>query len=365
LSTPEQLLWGHDWTVGLYVWVRRAGLPIFGKGRLELLEHIDRSRSISAAAREMGMSYRRAWLLVQSINEAAGQPLVVAAAGGVQGGGAALTPLGRRAVTALRELQDHVNRTAAGLLHQLLQPPVTPELHVVAAVSLEEVLGQLLIDYAFQQPTVRVRAVFGASDELADHLLAGAPADLFLSADPRSIDRLEAASLVEPGSRVLLAENSLAAITLADHSVQAKKMADLLEPPTLRFALAGADCPLGRYTQAFLESQGLGDAMAGRVVRVDNSRAVVTAVRAGQADVGLAYASDAAQAGECRLLFRIRRLPAPVQYVAAILRDRPQLAAARQFLTFLTSPTAADRFRRCDFLIPRQGHAPRGPRSSR
>ena len=65
--------WGSDWTVGFRVWVERAGRAILGKGRLELLEAIDRWHSISAAARQIGMSYRRAWLLVQSVNEAAGE----------------------------------------------------------------------------------------------------------------------------------------------------------------------------------------------------------------------------------------------------------------------------------------------------
>ena len=75
-----------DSRAGLHVWVERAGQAIVGKGRLELLESIDRCRSISAAAREMGMSYRHAWEQVQTINAAAGEPLVKAATGGVHGG---------------------------------------------------------------------------------------------------------------------------------------------------------------------------------------------------------------------------------------------------------------------------------------
>ena len=64
--------WGGDWEVGLRAWVERDGHVILGKGRLELLEAIDRWHSISAAARQIGMSYRHAWLLVQGVNEAAG-----------------------------------------------------------------------------------------------------------------------------------------------------------------------------------------------------------------------------------------------------------------------------------------------------
>src|SRR5579862_650779 len=97
--------WGQGWSIGLRVWVECAGQAILGEGRLELLEGIDRWHSISAAARHMGMSYRRAWVLVQSINNAAGEPLVTAAPGGSQGGGAQLTDLGRWAIGIFREVQ--------------------------------------------------------------------------------------------------------------------------------------------------------------------------------------------------------------------------------------------------------------------
>src|SRR5436190_7583566 len=68
---------------------------ILGPGKVDLLEAIERKGSISAASREMGMSYRRAWLLVEALNSMFGQPLVVAATGGARGGGAQITELGR------------------------------------------------------------------------------------------------------------------------------------------------------------------------------------------------------------------------------------------------------------------------------
>src|SRR5262249_38409206 len=157
----------------------------------QLLEGIDRWHSISAAARQMGMSYRRAWLLVQQINAAAGQPLVIATTGGRHGGGTQLTPQGRWVMRLFGQLQQQVRQTADSLWPRLADGSGTT-MHVAAAVSLEEVLGQLLADYARRQPTVRVRTIFGASDELADHLLAGGPADLFLTADTRQLNRLEA-----------------------------------------------------------------------------------------------------------------------------------------------------------------------------
>jgi molybdenum ABC transporter molybdate-binding protein len=348
-DTPS---WGQGWMVGLRIWIERAGQAILGKGRLHLLEGIERHCSISAAAREMGMSYRRAWTLVQDINRAADEPLVVAATGGSHGGGAKLTPLGRWAVTVFRELQDQLHQTAAGILPQLVQRPSSPTLHVAAAVSLEEVVGQLLNDFALREPTVRVRAVFGGSDELADNLLAGAPADLFLTADPHQLDRLQAAQLVRKEQCVPLAQNSLAVIGLADRVLPVRKLTDLVRPNAPRLALADPDCPLGGYTRAYLESHHVYEPLHARAVHVENSRAVVTAVRAGQAEVGFVYASDAARAEGCRTLFRVRRTPTPILYTAAILNRGHDTTAAARLLAFLTSSEATYRFRRCGFLPP-------------
>ncbi|MGH7226323.1 MAG: winged helix-turn-helix domain-containing protein, partial [Gemmataceae bacterium] len=83
--------WMSDWTVGVRLWMERSGEAILGPGRLELLEAIARCHSISAAARDLTMSYRRAWLLVESINRAAGEVLVRRQTGGRDGGGSELS----------------------------------------------------------------------------------------------------------------------------------------------------------------------------------------------------------------------------------------------------------------------------------
>jgi molybdate transport system substrate-binding protein len=347
---PESKSSSAAWTVNVRVWVERAGRAMLGQGRLELLEGIDRWHSISAAARQMKMSYRHAWLLVQAINEAAGEPLVVASTGGREGGGARLTPQGRYAVAVFRDLQTRVQHAAISLLPRILAREEPAALHVAAAVSLEEVLGQLLADFTLRQPDLRVRAIFGASDELADYLAAGAPADLFVTADTRHLDRLEAARLVRPGSRAILAANGLAAVGPAEGGVSVHRAADLVRADIRGIALAEPTSPLGSYTRTYLESLSLYQALRTRTVQVDNSRAVLAAVRAGRADVGLVYASDAANSPGCRPLFRVRRTPSPIHYTAAVLTPSRQPSQAQTLLDFLTSRAAAARFHRCGFF---------------
>jgi molybdate transport system regulatory protein len=75
-----------------------------GHGKVALLEAIDRTGSISAAGRALGMTYRRAWELVDHLNKVFGRPLVTGQSGGAGGGGARLTELGREVASRYRAL---------------------------------------------------------------------------------------------------------------------------------------------------------------------------------------------------------------------------------------------------------------------
>jgi molybdate transport system regulatory protein len=81
-----------------------------GPGKIRLLELIDETGSISAAGRAMAMSYRRAWLLVESLNTGFREPVVDAQPGGRHGGGARLTPFGRDLVRRYRTLERDAAR---------------------------------------------------------------------------------------------------------------------------------------------------------------------------------------------------------------------------------------------------------------
>lgn len=84
---------------------------VLGPGKVDLLEAIGRTGSISAAGRDLGMSYRRAWLLVDALNHMFPNPLVTASPGGSHGGGAKLTDYGRGVAAAYRRVEERA-RTA-------------------------------------------------------------------------------------------------------------------------------------------------------------------------------------------------------------------------------------------------------------
>lgn len=86
----------------------RDGL-ILGPGKVELLEAIEQEGSISGAARTMGMSYRRAWLLVDALNRMFDAPAVITSPGGAHGGGAEITELGKDVAAAYRRIEERAN----------------------------------------------------------------------------------------------------------------------------------------------------------------------------------------------------------------------------------------------------------------
>ena len=98
-----------------------------GVGKIVLLEAIEKTGSISAAGRVHAMSYRRAWLLVDELNQLFATPLVAAHHGGAKGGGAALTEEGRRIVTLYRAAEARMRAAAAAEIEAIeaaLGPPV-------------------------------------------------------------------------------------------------------------------------------------------------------------------------------------------------------------------------------------------------
>jgi molybdate transport system regulatory protein len=103
---------------GLTLRVLGKGAPAMGPGKAELIERIAKTGSISAAARAMGMSYRRAWQLVEALNKDYREPVITTAIGGERGGGAKVTAFGKRLVAAFHAMEDKASAAIAADLQR-------------------------------------------------------------------------------------------------------------------------------------------------------------------------------------------------------------------------------------------------------
>lgn len=90
-----------------------------GPGKIDLLRVIAETRSIASAARMLNIPYKRAWLLVDSLNDGFGSPVVETISGGKGGGGSSLTPLGEQLVAAYQALEDRINSQSIAELETL------------------------------------------------------------------------------------------------------------------------------------------------------------------------------------------------------------------------------------------------------
>jgi molybdate transport system regulatory protein len=339
--------WAKDWTVGVRVWIERQGEALLGQGKAELLDAIDKQGSLTAAAKTAGMSYRKAWTLIQQVNEAAGEALVSAAVGGAAGGGMQLTPRGKFALQTYQDLYAAMHLSSAEVLRRVTSQKKSPPcVHLAAAISLQEAIGQILAHYALRRPTIQVRAVYGASNELADHLLAGAPGDIFIAADRTDIDRLIAAKKIVTRSVATITMNGLAFIGRSKQRFVSAS--DLLTAKNTRVVLADPVCPLGRYSKKYLQAVGIYEELLPKVMHVDNSRAVLSAVASGAAQIGLSFSSDA-QRANCPTLLHVPLNEISAEYRGGLIRGEKPSAEVREIYDFLTSETAQQCFRQCGF----------------
>jgi molybdate transport system substrate-binding protein len=201
------------------------------------------------------------------------------------------------------------------------------------------------------------------SDALAAAILSGETADLVLSDDEARMARLDAAGLIEEGSRVRLLSDRLVVIVPAASTLPFQVPGDLAAPAVRRFALSDpAADPAGRHAPTYLQSRGVWPALQSRVTRFAEVRAATTAVALGTANAAIVSRSDARATSGVRILLEIDEDPRwRISYVAAVLRRAPQAAAAQRFLTWMTRPENMKLFEDAGFIAAAPGSSQTSP----
>lgn len=226
------------------------------------------------------------------------------------------------------------------------------ELVVLAAASLSEVLDELAGAFEAENADARVLRNLAGSQTLATQILEGAPGDVFLSADADQMDRVSEAERVDEVREV--AVNRLAILVPAGDPAGIGDVQGLALPDR-SVVLAGADVPAGLYARDALRELGLLEAVMANVVSEEaDVKGVVGKVVSGEADAGMAYATDRTSALADRLdLIELPEEATPhVRYLAARVQDAPSPELADAFLAFLGSEEAQRIFQEHGFTQP-------------
>jgi molybdate transport system substrate-binding protein len=220
---------------------------------------------------------------------------------------------------------------------------------VFAAASTTEALQELGRAFTQQQGS-EVDFAFGASSDLARQCVAGAPADVFLSADTAKMEQVEKAGLVQPGTRVDLLSNRVVVVVPLDSKRKVDSAEDLRGVKKLALADPSA-VPAGLYAKEWLEKAGVWKELEVSVVPMPDVRAALAAVETGRVDGGVVYATDAAQSKRVRVAFVVPDSEEPrITYPVAALAKGKAAKAGRAFVTFLQTEAARRVFKRHGFI---------------
>lgn len=230
----------------------------------------------------------------------------------------------------------------------------TTDLKVAAAASLTGVLTDLATRYEAANPGTKIVLNFDGSQALATQIKEGANQGLFISADTKQMDLLKGAGFIENNSVKVVTKNKLAILVPADNPGKIEGLTDLARPG-VRLVLGTEEVPFGRYTRQMLNktarnstySPGFGSAVLKNAISMETAVTYVTSkLTLGEADAGIAYASDLSR--NDRQTIKLIAIPDDVNviatYPAGVLKESGSQQQAAAFLAYLTSPEGTAAF---------------------
>ncbi|MFF6902340.1 molybdate ABC transporter substrate-binding protein [Streptomyces hydrogenans] len=204
-------------------------------------------------------------------------------------------------------------------------------LTVLAAASLTDVFKTAGAAYEKAHPGTKLTFSFAGSQELVAQVSQGSPADVLVTADTKSMDKVRA----DTGTPAIIAKNRLVIATGEGNPFKVDDLKDLADTK-LKVVLAAPEVPAGKYSEQILDKQGVA---VKPVSQEPNVRAVLSKVEMGEADAGLVYRTDAESAKD-----KVDAVEIPdaqnaiAQYPAATIKDSKNAAAAAAFVAWLSSP---------------------------
>ncbi|MGO8688574.1 MAG: molybdate ABC transporter substrate-binding protein [Thermoguttaceae bacterium] len=202
-----------------------------------------------------------------------------------------------------------------------------------------------------QESGIDVHANYAASSTLAQQIVHGADADIFLSADIQWADRVAAEAAA--GQRRNLLGNRLVIIVPADSTLKIQDPRDLAAGAVQHLAVGDpASVPIGKYARRALERLAIWDQLKSKIVAGADVRQALAYVETGAAEAGIIYATDAAISKKVKVACDIpEKLTGPVRYPLVLLKHGAGRRSAESFYRWLASSEAAKVFEKHGFVV--------------
>ena len=225
------------------------------------------------------------------------------------------------------------------------------EVEVFAAASLTDALKEIGMVYE-KTSGDHIIFNFAASNTLDMQIKAGAPADLFFSADEAKMNDLEKQGLIAKGTRRDLLSNSLVIVVPTDSPLTLTSPAQLADSKIKRVALGQPQSvPAGIYAKEYLQKIGIWAQVEARIIPCESVRAALAAVETGNVDAGIVYKTDAMESHKVKVAYEVPVADGPaIAYPAALLKDSKHAAAAKKFLDYLGDPASLKTFEKYGFI---------------
>ena len=225
------------------------------------------------------------------------------------------------------------------------------EVEVFAAASLTDALREIAATYE-KAGGDHIVFNFAASNTLDMQIKAGAPSDIFFSADEAKMNDLEKQGPIAKGTRKDLLSNSLVIVVPGDSSVTMTSAAQLAGPKIQKIALGQPQSvPVGIYAKEYLKKIGVWDQIAARVIPTESVRAALAAVETGNVDAGIVYKTDALISKKVKVAYEVPIAEGPaIAYPAALIQGSKHAAAAKKFLDYLSGPSSLKTFEKYGFI---------------
>ncbi len=232
------------------------------------------------------------------------------------------------------------------------------QVNVFAAASLTDAFQAAAHAFQAEHPELEIVLNTAGSQQLAQQIIAGAPADVFASANIKQLQVLADAGLVDAATQAIFASNRLTIIVPAQSSVSITGLASLAQPG-LRLVLAAEAVPVGQYSREVLQkaravygAEFPAAVLANVRSNEQNVRAVLSKVALGEADAGIVYTTDAASSKDVALIDIPDALNVVAVYPLTRVRTSAHPEAAKQFVDYLLSPAGQAILRSYGFGAP-------------